>query len=348
MRRRALSTTVAIVVLLAAIRIRASEPAASERGPYRVSQVFHVGGEGSYWDYVTIDPGRGLLYLSRGSHVMVLSIADGATVADIRGQDRNHGVALVPAAGRGFISDGDEGSVVVFDLATHAVLGKIKAEIDADEIVYDPVSDKVLVVAGDSNTLASISPGVNPKSGAVDASLNLGGKPGSFVVDRGKAYVNLADRSQVAVVDVKGMKVVERWSTAPGGEPSGIAMDPARRRLFIGCRNPQKVVVMNADDGRIIGEVAIGAGVDGILFDGDIFASCRDGTLAVIRETSPDRFELIQTLRTKPWAGTMGLDPRTHRIYLPTAEFAQPPGVKTRTAVIPDSFAVLVVSPTGK
>ena len=321
---------------------------ATEAGPYRLSEIFHVGGEGSYWDYVTVDEEHHFLYLSRGSHLMVLNASTGVTVADIRGQERNHCVALVARVGRGFISDGDEGSVVIFDLQTFQVLGKIKVDVDADQIAYDPVNNKVLVVSGDPNTFIAISPDVDPKTGMADATLALDGKPESFVVDQGKAYINLTDRNEVAVVDTKSMKVIHRWSCAPGGVPVAMAMDHAQHRLFIGCRNPQKVVVMNADDGTVISDFPIGAGVDATGFDGDVFASCRDGTLTVGRETSPGHFASIQSLTTKPWAGTMGLDTVTHKLYLPTAEFVQPPGVKTRTLVIPDSFMVLVVGREGK
>jgi YVTN family beta-propeller protein len=321
------------------------QPPASERptsGPYRVAKTFHVGGEGG-WDYLTVDAENGLLYVPRTTHTMVLAARTGKLVADIPGQQHNHGVAIVADAGRGFISDGQDGSVVIFDLKTHEVLGKVKADVDADGIIYDPASRKVLVVCGDAGVLIPISPDVDPKTGKADAAVALGGKPEFLVAAEGKVYVALVDKDQVAVVDTKTMKVTDKWPTAPGGAPVGMAMDRGNHRLFIGCRKPQKLVVMNAKNGKVLADFPIGAGVDATQFDGDTFASCRDGTLAVVRETSPGKFALVQTVKTRPGAKTMGVDPNTHTIYLPTAEFTQEMDAKMRPVPKADSFMILVV-----
>jgi hypothetical protein len=144
------------------------------------------------------------------------------------------------------------------------------------------------------------------------------------------------------------MQVIHKWPTAPGGSPVGMSMDPAHRRLFVGCRKPQKLIVMSADDGKVLADLPIGAGVDATQFDGDIFASCRDGTLAVARETSPGKFAIMQTVATELGARTMGLDPTTHTLYLPTAEFAPGSSGKSRPAVKPGSFMILVVRTAGK
>src|ERR1017187_8883849 len=269
-----------------------SPSAPGEPGPYRVSQTIHVGGEGG-WDYLTVDPEHKLLYVPRSTHTMVLDATTGKTVADIPGQKRNHGVAIVPSAGRGFITDGEDASVIIFDLKTYAVLGKVKAAADADGVIYDPASGKVLVVCGDAGVLVPISATVDPKTGKADAAVDLGGKPEFLVADgAGKAYINLEDKDQVAVVDTKTMKVINKWSTAPGGSPVGMSMDRAKRRLFIGCRKPQKLIVMGADDGKVMADLPIGAGVDATAFDGDAFASCRDGTLSVAREVWPDKYTI--------------------------------------------------------
>jgi DNA-binding beta-propeller fold protein YncE len=328
---------------------QSSKSAATDAGPYHVSQTFHVGGEGR-WDFVTVDAEHKLLYVPRSTHTMVLDATTGKTVADIPGQKGNHGVAIVPSAGRGFITDGEDASVVIFDLKTYAVLGTIKAAADADGVVYDPASGKVLVNCGDAGVLIPISPDVDPKTGKADAAIDLGGKPEFFSVDgHGKAYVNLEDKDQVAVVDTKTMKVINKWPTAPGAQPVGMAMDRAHRRLFIGCRKPQKLIVMSADDGKILGDLPIGAGVDATVFnDGDAFASCRDGTLAVVRETAPGKFEVVQTVKTPPSARTMDIDPTTHTLYLPTAEFGPPAQGQTRPTPKPGTFMIVVVSPTGK
>ncbi|MGA2065454.1 MAG: hypothetical protein ABSG86_10805 [Thermoguttaceae bacterium] len=327
-----------------------AQPAASPTaaaGQYRVAQTFRVGGPGG-WDYLTVDPRRKLLYVPRSTHTLVVDAATGKTVADIPGQRRNHGVAIVPSAGRGFISDGQDASVTIFDLKTHKVLGKVRAADDADGIIYDPGCGKVLVSCGDANALVAISPGVDPRTGKADAAIALGGKPEFLVADRGRIYVNLVDKDQVAVIDSRTMQVIHKWPTAPGGAPVGMSMDPASHRLFVGCRKPQKLIVMSALDGKVLADLPIGAGVDATAFDGDIFASCRDGTLAVARETSPGKFAIVQTVATKPGAKTMGLDPATHTLYLPTAELLGGSSGKTKPAPQPGSFMILAVRAAGK
>jgi DNA-binding beta-propeller fold protein YncE len=335
------------LTVCAAPFVEAQSPAAvAGAASYKVSQVFHVGGEGG-WDYLTVDPENKLLYVPRTTHTMVLDDVSGKPIADIPGQKRNHGVALVPSVGRGFITDGDDASVVIFDLKTNKALGKIKADVDADGIIYDPASRKVLLVCGDAGTLIPLSPDVEPQSGKADTAVNLGGKPEFLVADGlGKAYINLVDKNQVAVVDTKAMKVVDKWSTAPGGSPVGMSMDRKHRRLFIGCRNPQKLIVMSADNGKVLADLAIGPGVDATQFDGNAFASCSDGTLAIASETSPGGFEIVQTVKTQQGARTMGSDPTTHTLFLPTAEF-EPATGQQRPKPKPDSFMVLVVGPSN-
>ena len=316
-------------------------------GPYQLRHTFHVGGTGG-WDCLTVDPAHGLLYVPRTTHTMVLDAATGKTVADIPGQQRNHGVAIVSGVGRGFISDGEDGSVTIFDLKTNKVLGKVKADKDADCITYDPASRKVLVACGDAGTLISIPVDVDPKNGKADPPIALGGKPEFLAASEGKAYVNLVDKDQVAVVDTKTLTVIGKWPTAPGGGPTGMSMDVVHHRLFIGCRKPQKLIVMSSDDGKVLADLPIGAGNDGTQFAGDAFASCRDGTLAVARETSPGKFEMVQTVETRPGARTMGIDPKTHTIYLPTAEFGKQKDAKGRLIPKPGSFMILVVGPSNK
>lgn len=336
---------VAVTVLAASFAYgqSASAPSADSR-VYHVAKTFHVGGEGR-WDYLTVDPEHQLLFVPRTTHTMVLDARTGKTVADIPGQKRNHGVAIVPSAGRGFITDGEDGSVTVFDLKSYAVLGKIKAADDADGIIYDPGSGKVLAVCGDAGVMIPIAPDVDPATGKADAAVELGGKPEFLAADgQGKAYINLVDKNQVAVVDTTAMKVVAKWSTAPGGSPVGMSIDPAHRRLFIGCRRPQNLVVMNADTGKVIAALPIGAGVDATKFDGDAFASCGDGTLTVVRETGPGEFAVAQVVSTPRGARTMGVDTMTHTLYLPTAEF-EPGSEGRRPAPKPGSFMIVVVSP---
>ena len=281
-------------------RAQSGTSAQNETGPYHVSRTIHVGGEGA-WDYLTVDSNFQLLFVPRSTHTMVLDASTGKSVADIPGQKRNHGVAIVPSAGRGFITDGNDASVTVFDLKSYAVLGKVKTAADSDGVIYDLASGKVLVVCGDPGScVIPIAPDLDLATGsAADAKLELGGKPEFLAADgKGKAYINLVDKDQVAVVDTKTMKVVDKWSTAPGGSPVGMSMDGAKRRLFIGCRKPQKLIIMDADNGKILADFPIGAGVDATKFAGDIFASCADGTLTVVRETTPGTFQVIQTVQT--------------------------------------------------
>ncbi len=337
----------ALVILTTSGALAQPTPAPGDKGPYHVSQTFHVGGEGG-WDYLTVDSEHKLLYVPRSTHTLVLDAKSGKTVADIPGQKRNHGVCIVPSAGRGFITDGTDASVTIFDLKTYAVLGKVKAAEDADGLIHDPASGKVLVVCGDAGVMIPISPNVDPASGKADPAVELGGKPEFLAADgKGKAYINLVEKDLVAVVDTKTMKVINKWPTTPGGSPVGMSIDTAKRRLFIGCRKPQKLIVMDANDGKVLADLAIGAGVDATKFGGDVFASCADGTLSVARETEPSKFEIIQTVQTPRAARTMGLDEATHTLYLPTAELAPAQG-QSRPRPKPDSFMVVVVSPAGK
>jgi hypothetical protein len=312
-------------------------------GAHEIDRIFHLGGAGA-WDYVTVDDEHNLVYLPRVSHTQVIDGGDGHIVADIPGQKHNHGVALVPAAGRGFISDGKDASVVIFDLRTYRVLGKVRADEDADGIIYDPASNLVLVGCGSAGRMIPISPDVDPLNGSARAGVELGGEPEFLAADgRGEVFVNLVDKDLVAVVDTRAMKIVRRWSVAPGGSPVAIAMDQEKRRLFIGCRRPQKLIVMSADDGRILGDVPIGAGVDATRIDrGLAFASCRDGTLTIAQADTSGAWSVAETVRTRPGARTMDVNSKTHALYLPTAEFGPaPPGGRSQPK--PETFMVLVV-----
>ena len=331
-------------LLLTAISFTLSGQVAAQN-KWVVEKTFHIGGEGG-WDYITVDSANHRLYVPRSTHTMVIDADSGKTIGDIPGQKHNHGVAVVPEAGRGFISDGN-GAVVIFDLKTNAVLGTITAQPDADGIIYDKASGLVLVVSGDNGMLMTLKPDVDPKTGSIDPPIELGGKPEFLASDgAGKVYINLEDKDQVAVVDIKGRKVLAHWPVSPGGAPVGLSIDPTKRRLFIGCRNPQKLIVMSTDDGKVIADLPIGAGVDATRFDGgQAFASCRDGKLNVAAENMSGKFEIVQTVTTAVGAKTMDVDPGTQKIYLPTAEFEeQKPGASGRPAAKPGSFMILVVA----
>jgi outer membrane protein assembly factor BamB len=338
-----------MVFAIAGATLAAGAGLAAEPGPpaYKLAATFKVGGDGG-WDYATLAPDGRILYVTRTTHTMAIDITDGKVVADIGGQQRSHGVALVPDVGRGFISDGGNGSVQIFDLKTHATLGKVAAADDADAIIYDRASNRVLVMCGDAHRLVAIAPDVNLTGGKAAASVDLGGSPEFAVADeKGKVFVNIVDKDEVAVVDTRAMKVVARWPTGPGKRPTGMSMDRATHRLFIGCRN-NKLVVMNADDGKIVADFPIGAFVDATAFrDGLVFASCGDGRLTIVREVSADKFELAQVVKTELGARTMAVASTGAMIYLPTSDLKFPSGfnpLHPRPAPVPGTFRILVVT----
>ena len=327
--------------LLLAILVFGSVHLLAQAG-WHVAKTLHIGGEGG-WDYVTADAQNHRLFVTRTTHTMILDLASGKTLGDIPGQKIAHGVAIVPKVNRGFITDGGgDGAILVFDLKTYAVLGRLTALPDADGIIYDPGTNLVLAVAGDSNALLAFSPDIDPKSGKIDPPIKLEGAPEFLAADgNGKAYINLEDKDVVAVVDLRARKVVNRWPVAPGGHPVGMSMDVRNHRLFIGCRNPQKLVVMNAENGSIEGSLPIGAGVDATAFsEGQAFASCRDGSLLVARAMN-GKYEAAETVKTPDGARTMTIDSNTHQIYLPTAELE--PATSGRPKPKPGTFMIVVV-----
>ena len=316
-------------------------PATAQK-QWAVTNTFHIGGEGS-WDYVTVDPQTHRLFLPRTTHTIVVDGNSGKVLGDIPGQKHSHGVAIVPKLNRGFITDGGgSGMIQVFDLKTYATIGHIATMPDSDGIIYDPKLDLILAVSGDGNALMSFHPNIDPSSGKPEV-IQLGGAPEFLASDgSGKVYVNLEDKDTVAVVDVNQHKVVARWPVTPGGSPVGMAIDPAGHHIFIGCRKPQKLVVMNTDTGKVDAALPIGTGVDATVFsNGQAFASTGDGNLTVASEKS-GKFAVEQTVKTAPGARTMGLDSSTHRLYLPTAELLPAAG-GGRPQPKPGTFMVLVV-----
>ncbi len=315
----------------------------SAQTTWQVTKTLPVGGEGG-WDYLTVDAPGHRLFVPRSTHTMVLDERSGKVLGDIPGQKTAHGVAIVPKAGRGFITDGGgTGSIVVFDLKTYAVLGKLATMPDSDGIIYDPAINRVLAVSGDGGALMTFKPDIDPKNGKIEPPIMLGGAPEFLASDgKGKVYINLEDKDAVAVVDLQSRKVVARWPVNPGGQPVGMSMDAKTHRLFIGCRKPQKMIVMGTEDGKIKASLPIGAGVDATAVDnGQAFASCRDGSLVVIGEKD-GKLIVEQTIKTPDGARTMGLDKTTHTIYLPTADF-EAASVAGRPKAKPHTFKIVVV-----
>jgi DNA-binding beta-propeller fold protein YncE len=331
-----------VAMALAAALLAGSLPAMAQ-AKWEVTKTVHIGGEGS-WDYLTVDPGAHRLFVTRSTHTMAIDTATGKVLADIPGQIRSHGTAIVPAVGRGFITDGGgSGAILVFDLNTYKVLGKLATMPDSDGIIYDEGTNLVLAVSGDGGKLMTFKPDIDPVNGKIDPPIDLGGSPEFLAADgMGKVYVNLADKDLMAVVDLKTRQVIARWPVAPGGHPTGLALDAQKHLLFIGCRNPQKLIVMSTDDGKVVADLPIGAGVDAVKIDGaQVFASCRDGSLTVAGEKA-GQYEVEQVVKTPDGARTMGVDPTTNTLYLPTAEYeaAAAPG---RQQMKPDSFMIVEV-----
>lgn len=327
-------------LLLVAVSFTVSADAFAQ-GEWAVEQTFHVGGEGGF-DYITADAKNHRLYVPRSTHTMVIDADSGKQVADITGQKHNHGVALAPELGRGFISDGT-GSIVIFDLKTNAVLAIVAAKDDADGIVYDKSTGLVLVACGDAGVLITLKADADAKAPVIDAPIELGGKPEYLAADgAGKVYVNLEDKDQVAVVDLKARKVLAHWPVAPGGSPVGLSIDTEKHKLFIGCRKPQKMLVMSTDDGKVVGDLPIAVGVDATRWDGrQAFASTREGKLSVVEEKG-GKWEIVQTVTTGLGTKTMDIDNAAHKIYLPTAEFEEAkPG--SRPVAKQGTFMIVVV-----
>jgi outer membrane protein assembly factor BamB len=312
---------------------------------WQVANTLHIGGEGGM-DYLTVDPQTHRLFVPRTTHTMVLDADSGKVLGDIPGQKNAHGVAIVPSVGRGFITDGGgNGAIVIFDLKNYTVVGTLVTEPDSDGIIYDPALNKVLAVSGDKGVLMTFDPDIDPANGKIDPPIDLGGAPEFLASDgTGTAFINLEDKDQVAVVDMKTRSVKSRWPVAPGGHPVGMSLDKKSHVLFVGCRNPQQLVVMSADNGKVLGALPIGAGVDATAVDGgQAFASCRDGSLTVASEKS-GKYEVAQVVKTAYGAKTLGVDSATHKIYLPTSDFEAPASPSSRPKAKPGTFMIVVVS----
>jgi DNA-binding beta-propeller fold protein YncE len=300
-----------------------------------------------YFDYITVDSAARRVYLSHGTEIKVLDAGSGALIGNITGLKQDHGVAVAGEFGRGFISDGAQGKVIFFDLQTLKVTGEAKADKDADCVIYDPFSKRVFVMDGDPHN----STVIDAKSGSVVGTIELGGGPEFAVADgKGTVYVNLEDKSELVAIDSGSLKIRSRWPLAPAGAPTALAMDVQHHRLFSAGRNPQMMVVLDSDSGKILQSFAISSGVDAAAYDpetGLIFVSTREGVVHVFHEDSPDKFSEAGTIKTEYGAKTMGLDTQTHKLFLDTAEFGPGPAPTAERphpqgAAIPGTFHVLV------
>ncbi|HWY20248.1 MAG TPA: YncE family protein [Candidatus Acidoferrum sp.] len=329
-----------LTVLVAAAAMAAAGPG------YKVVNTYKVGGDGG-WDYLTADAAARRLYISRATHVIVLDLDSGKTVGDIADTPGVHGIALAPELGRGFVSNGRENTVSIFDLKTLATSSKVKVGQNPDAILYDPATKRVFTFNGRSND----STAIDATNGTVLGTISLDGKPEFAASDgKGGVFVNIEDKSELTSIDPHKLVVKQSWPLAPCKEPSGLAMDRKNRRLFVGCDNKMMAVV-NADTGKVLATPAIGDGVDATAFDdetGLAFASCGEGVLTVVREESPDKFSVAENVTTQQGARTLALDSKTHQVYVVTAKFGPPPAATAdnphpRRTILPDSFVVLVV-----
>lgn len=329
------------LILGTAIFSRAAVPAPGSSGYHLVKSVPIPGDEG--WDYVTVDAAARRVYISHSSHVVVMNADTYAVEGDIPDTQGVHGIALANDIGRGFVSAGRANKAVIFDLKTLKTIGTVDTDANPDAIVYDSVTKRVFTLNGrGQNTTA-----INAADGTVAGKLALGGKPEFAVADgKGSIYVNIEDTSQLVQFDAQKLTETHRWPLAPCKSPSGLSMDLKNRRLFAVC-DEKVMAVVDADSGKVVATPAICDGPDASAFDAAAnyaFASCGDGNLTVIHEDSPDKFSVVENVPTKRTARTMGLDLKTHNIFLPSAEFDPPPPGERRGKMKPGSFAILVVS----
>jgi DNA-binding beta-propeller fold protein YncE len=326
------------VLLLAA----SSALAAQSSSTYHITHRYALGGDGG-WDYIVPDPPNHRLFIARQTRVMVVDEDTGKLLGEIKGIRGAHGAAVVPSVGRGFATSGSDQSVVIFDLKTFQVLGKIPAAEDADAIIYDAASGRVFTFNGDAHS----STVIDPRNGTRIKNLALGGKPeyGASAGD-GKVYANLTDTNEVVEIDAAAASVTRRWSTEPCRQPVAMAIDPAHHRVFSACRSGV-MAVSDYQAGKVVSTVPIGMGADGAGFDlesANAFASNADGTLTVVHQDTPDRYHVLETVQTPQGARNMGLDPVTHRVFVVSAAFGPPPpGGRGRGQVLPNSFTLLVI-----
>jgi DNA-binding beta-propeller fold protein YncE len=323
--------------------------AAPQGSGYHVVRRMPVGGDGS-WDYLTIDPDAHRIYLSRSTHTMIVDEIGGKVIGDLADTKGVHGIALAPELGKGYTSNGGEAMVTVFDLKTMQPTTKIKTTGNGpDSIIYDPMTKRVFTFNGQSAN----STAIDATTGQVAGTVTLTGKPETPVLDgKGSIFVNIEDKNQLIEFDTKSLAVKNTWSIEPCTSPSGIAMDRVHRRLFLGCDN--KIMgIVNADTGKMVATPAMCDGVDANGFDpssGLAFASCREGVLSVIHEDSPDKYSVVANVNTQAGARTMALDPKTHHVFVVTADFsaAAAPTAdnpRPRPQMIPNSFVILELAP---
>jgi DNA-binding beta-propeller fold protein YncE len=347
---RRLAHSAAAFVLLAAVggTSAAVAQSAPADGPYHVLHRTVVGGEGG-WDYITAGGPGSRLYVSRGTHVMVVDLGRDTLAGDVSPTPGVHGIALAPELGRGFTSNGRDSTVTIFDLRTLAAVGTVKVTgRGPDAILYDAASRRVFTFNGGSGNATAI----DAARGTVAGTVALAGRPEAAVSDgAGHVWVNIEDRSEIEEFDARTLRSLGHWPLAGCEEPSGVAYDPRHHRLFSVCSNGV-MAVTDAATHRTVATVPIGRGADGAAFDpaaGMAFSSNgADGTITVVRQDTPDRYTVVQTLATQRGARTIAFDAATHRVYTVTAELGTAPAPtaenpRPRRPVVPGTFVVLTI-----
>jgi len=328
----------AVLFCAAVFSYAAAKPGAS--GYHVIKTVPVPGDEG--WDYVYVDSDARRVYISHGSHTVVMNADTYAIEGDIPDTQGVHGIAVASGLGRGFVSDGRANAVTIFDLKTLKTIGTVKTDANPDAIVYDPASKRVFTFNGRGKN----STAINAADGSVAGTIPLGGKPEFAVADgKGSVYVNGEDTSELIHLDSQNLKELHRWPLAPCKSPSGLAGDLKSRRLMAVCDDKVSSII-DADSGKVVANPAICEGPDAAAFDPSsnyFFASCGDGNLTVIHEDSPDKYTVVENVPTKRTARTLGLDLKTHKIFLPSAEFDPPAPGERRGKMKPGSFAIIVV-----
>ncbi len=283
---------------------------------YHIIKKVPIPGAGG-WDYVTVDDAARRVYVSHATQVEVLNADTFELVGTIPNTPGVHGIAIASEFGRGFITAGKSDSVIIFDLKTLKTLGEVKAGKKPDAIMYDPATKHVFAMNGDSDSATVI----NAADGTVVGTIDLGGGPEFAVADgKGNVYINLEDKAETVHIDSNTLKVLHHWPLAPGKTATALAFDPQTRRLFAGCRGGQLMVVLDADTGRVITTAPIGERVDAAAYDPTqklVFQSTGGGTIAVFHQDSADKYTLLENVVTNPGSKTMGLDLKTHRLFVP-------------------------------
>ena len=335
-------------LLLATLPFIGSAQSASEGGPYKIIKTAKVGGEGGF-DYINADVDGRRLYIPRRGMPARITIYDLDTlspageISDVNG----HGAVVDPKTNHAFTSSKP---VVMWDSKTLAPIKNIEVQGNPDGIFFDAFNQRVYIFSH----VAPFATVIDSKDGSVVGTIDLGGAPEQAVSDgKGHVYVDIEDKANVAVVDAKTMAVTAHYDLqGKGGTCAGLALDVKNRILFAACRNPQNMVVLGADGGKILATLPIGRGTDGAVFNGntmEAFSSQVDGTLSIIKEVSPTKFEVEQTLQTMPSAKTLTLDTKTNHVILMGAEFPPAPprppqgGQGNPNPMIPGSFSILVV-----